>query len=581
MIAVFERCGYPVEVRWDAHGVEVQIDLDVASRRRSLRPPRPSLKIPVRPPIIRGTPPSLDAMAIEDLSRDLTDHASPREGAAAWPLLELAEHDGELGELSRDVAHTLDELAQTTSEFSCGSARSSVAVSVISDNMQRLRDQLEGLSVRSGSLRESSAQTAESAGESADLLEQLSVESARGLDVLGPLIDAIRQISDRVVRVHELVETLAANELASIEEFSGIIHRIASQTKLLALNAAIEAARAGEHGRGFAVVADEVGKLASETSSQTSQIRETVTRTRSQMDEVVAAAATAREQTAKSSQDADAGREILERISGLIGSSNDTATQIATLARQQLADVQEIDVNLQAITAGSAEIEQHAESVARAQLDLSASTERASVMLARFDTGGLISRLRGRCEDLADELRVILEAAVDERQVSLSKVLELRYQEATGPLIDRFAQAVRREPRGSVRVLAAEVPHRLRRARGPRDDGADGRGPRGRAEADVRAAVRSQRLGARAQQRVLAGHHRRSRQGSGREPHQALLPRVRRADPRLADGARRRAARRGRSRARRSAPPAPDSGSPRTITGRSCCRPTRATPAPC
>ncbi len=379
-------------------------------------------------------------MAIEHLSRDLIDYAPPREDAAAWPLLELADRDGELGELSRDVAHTLDELAQTTSEFSCGSARSSLAVSVISDNMQRLRDQLEVLSVRSGSLRESSAQTAQSAGESADLLEQLSLESARGLDVLGPLIDAIRQISDRVVRVHELVETLAANELASIEEFSAIIHRIASQTKLLALNAAIEAARAGEHGRGFAVVADEVGKLASETSSQTSQIRETVTRTRSQMDEVVVAAATAREQTAKSSQDADAGREILERMSGLIGSSNDTATQIATLARQQLVDVQEIDVNLQAITAGSAEIEQHAESVAQAQLDLSASTERASVTLARFDTGGLISRLRGRCEGLAEELRAILEAAIDERQVSLSKVLELRYQEATGPLIDRFSR---------------------------------------------------------------------------------------------------------------------------------------------
>jgi GNAT superfamily N-acetyltransferase len=27
MIAVFQRCGYPVEVRWDAHGIEVEIDL--------------------------------------------------------------------------------------------------------------------------------------------------------------------------------------------------------------------------------------------------------------------------------------------------------------------------------------------------------------------------------------------------------------------------------------------------------------------------------------------------------------------------------------------------------------------------
>lgn len=379
-------------------------------------------------------------MAIEQISRDHAESAKPRAVAATWSLIALSEQDGELGALSRDVAHAFDELAQTTSEFSCGSARSSVAVSVISDNLQRLRDQLEELSVRSGSLRVSSAQTAESAGESAELVEQLSVESARGLDVLGPLIDAIREISEGVVRVHELVETLAANELASIEEFSAVIRRIADQTKLLALNAAIEAARAGEHGRGFAVVADEVGKLASETASQTSRIRETVTRTRSQMDEVVTAAAAAREQTATSSENADAGREILERISELIGSSNGTATQIATLASQQLSDVEEIDVNLQAITAGSAEIEQHAESVARAQLDLSESTERASLVLARFDTGGLISRLRGRCQDLADELRAILEAAVDERRVSLSGVLELRYQEATGTLIDRFAR---------------------------------------------------------------------------------------------------------------------------------------------
>jgi methyl-accepting chemotaxis protein len=378
-------------------------------------------------------------MAIPDF-REPDSPDLPRKHTAAWSLTDLADSPGELGAFSRDVAHALDDLAQITSEFSCGSARSSVAVSVIGENVQRLRDQLEVLTTRSGSLRASSEQTAESAGASAEVVEQLSLESARGLDVLGPLIDAIRQISDRVVRVHELVETLAGNELASIEQFSAIIHRIASQTKLLALNAAIEAARAGEHGRGFAVVADEVGKLASETATQTTQIRETVTRTRSHMDEVVAAASSAREQTAKSSQEADAGREILERISELIGSSKDTATQIAAVAREQLADVQEIDVNLQAITAGSWEIEQHAESVAQAQLNLSASTERASRTIARFDTGGLVSRLRGRCEALADELRAILEAAVDERRVSLSQVLELRYEEAKGPLIDRFGR---------------------------------------------------------------------------------------------------------------------------------------------
>ena len=69
-------------------------------------------------------------MAIEELSRDHAESASPREAGATWPLLVLAEQGGELGELSRDVARALDELAQTTSEFSCGSARSSVALSL-------------------------------------------------------------------------------------------------------------------------------------------------------------------------------------------------------------------------------------------------------------------------------------------------------------------------------------------------------------------------------------------------------------------------------------------------------------------
>jgi methyl-accepting chemotaxis protein len=389
-------------------------------------------------------------MAIAQLI-DTDDRLPDRKGSGMWPLAELSKEDGELGQLSRDVSRALDALAQITSEFSCGSARSSLAVSVISENVQRLADQLEDLTARSGSLRASSEQAAHSAEDSAELAEQLAQESDRGLAVLHPLIDATRQIGEHVVRVHELVETLARQEIASIGEFSAIIDRIADQTKLLALNAAIEAARAGEHGRGFAVVADEVGKLASETAAQTAQIRETVKRTRAQMDEVVSTAAAAREESEKSTADADIGRKVLERVAELIGASNERATQIAALAEEQSADIHAIDAGLQAITAGSAAIEQEAESVARAQLELSASTERASVTIARFDTGGLLSRLRGRCELLADELRAVLEAAIDERRVSLSRVLELRYEEATGAAIQRFGRlfdVTRADPAG-------------------------------------------------------------------------------------------------------------------------------------
>ncbi len=368
-------------------------------------------------------------------SQDLT-----RERDGVWPLRELVGHDGELGHLSRDFACALDELAQITVEFSCGSARSAVAVSVISDRVNGLRDELQEVTERADSLRAGSENAADSASASAELAGQLSQESARGLALFGPLIDAMGQISEHAEGVHELVEMLARNELASIGQFSAMIEQIASHTKLLALNAAIEAARAGEHGRGFAVVAEEVGKLASQTAAQTAQIRDTVKRTQEQMQVVLQAAATAREQSSRSAKEAHEGREVLQRIGGLVSTSDEHATQIAQLALRQLEDVNAIDTNLHAITAGSAEIEEQAQAAAERQLELSAGTERASETIARFDTGGLISRLRGRCEKLKDALGAILEGAIDNRKVSQPALLELSYQEVRGPLVQRFAR---------------------------------------------------------------------------------------------------------------------------------------------
>jgi methyl-accepting chemotaxis protein len=375
-------------------------------------------------------------MAIEEH----TDAGHGPGGGAVWPLRELALRDDQLGGLSRDVSGALDDLAQITVEFSCGSARSAAAVSLIGDQIVQLRDDLRQVTDRAGSLRASSDEAALSAADAAELGEQLAQESARGLEVIGPLIDAFDQISEHAVRMHELVQNLAANELTSIGQFSAIIDRIADQTKLLALNAAIEAARAGEHGRGFAVVADEVKRLAAETASQTAQIRETVSRTQAQMHEVVSAAATARDRSAESAAGAGAGRGALERIGGLAERSDQRARQIAALAREQLADVSAIDANLQAITAGSAEIESHVGSVATAQLGSSAATERASRIIGRFDTAGLLTRLRARCEGLASDLQEIMETAVDTGRVRLAEVVELRYTEAKGANIARFGR---------------------------------------------------------------------------------------------------------------------------------------------
>jgi methyl-accepting chemotaxis protein len=89
----------------------------------------------------------------------------------------------------------------------------------------------------------------------------------------------------------------SAEELASVAEDIGhvvfVIGSIAEQTKILALNAAIEAARAGEAGKGFAVVSAEIRKLADSVS------------------------------------------ESVGRISGLVGSIQESSRSLVTTAEQQ------------------------------------------------------------------------------------------------------------------------------------------------------------------------------------------------------------------------------------------------------
>ena len=255
--------------------------------------------------------------------------------AGVWDLIELAKRPGEAGAVARDFACALEQLRQTTTAFSIGAARSASSVGVIGSQGERLQSELEDVAGRMDALRESSVHASSSASESAGAASELAGEAERGLAVVTRLIDAIGAMQEHSVRVADLLERLVRRELADIGTFSSVIDGVARQTKLLALNAAIEAARAGAHGRGFAVVAGEVGRLASETAQQTAQIRETIERTRVQMEDIQRAAEAARDRASQSAADTDAGRQALERIGTLVGTSTKSSGQIAELAGQQ------------------------------------------------------------------------------------------------------------------------------------------------------------------------------------------------------------------------------------------------------
>ncbi|TQQ02906.1 methyl-accepting chemotaxis protein [Vibrio cholerae] len=173
------------------------------------------------------------------------------------------------------------ETLYQTAELSHGSAEQS---------NQSLAAQNQALLTMAATINQLDASIREIAGVSHDSYTD-SVEaaehSAQGVKVIGQNQQRLKAL-ETTLAVNDAAMSELNQRVSSIREMVDMISGIADSTNLLALNAAIEAARAGEQGRGFAVVADEVRKLASDTSKQTTNIRD-------MMNELVTAASKSRQ----------------------------------------------------------------------------------------------------------------------------------------------------------------------------------------------------------------------------------------------------------------------------------------------
>ncbi|TFW32415.1 methyl-accepting chemotaxis protein [Massilia horti] len=166
-------------------------------------------------------------------------------------LKALAEMDGSLARIVKDVRDATDTIASAAHQISAGN-----------DDLARRTESQAGSLVETTASMEQITDTVRRNGDNARQANQLALSAAqvagKGGQVVSQVVDTMGSIDESARKIVDII---------------GVIDGIAFQTNILALNAAVEAARAGEEGRGFAVVAGEVRNLAQRSASAAKEIK--------------------------------------------------------------------------------------------------------------------------------------------------------------------------------------------------------------------------------------------------------------------------------------------------------------------